>query len=202
MGDIAYAVVDMESTGLSAEFDVPLELGIKLIDVVGYVVAEASWLVWENNDNFQASVQRGRDNTFVNDMHTKSGLWDDLSDIDHAELPTTSREAVDELVCDFLQDHDVKWGSLGMMGNSIGSLDRPFALVHFPKLNEALGYRNIDMSTLKELMKRTNPDLLENLRPIVLDKSNATHRVLDDIDACITEYRAYLQEFLIVDVEV
>lgn len=202
MGDITYAVVDMETTGLDAELDVPLEVGIKLIDAVGYVLAEESWFVWENGDDFQRAVSRGRDNRYVDEMHTKSGLWKDLEKIDHAELPHTHRERVDELMCDFLMEHEVRWGTLGMMGNSIGSLDRPFTIRHFPGLNEALGYRNIDMSSFREVMKRTNPVLLENLKPILGSKEDASHRVLDDIDACITEYRAYLQEFLIVDVEV
>lgn len=193
--DIFAVVVDLETTGLSATKDVPLELGVSVIDKEGYSFGSASWLIWEPEDrDFMASVARGHANEFVERMHTKSGLWDDLNK--HGSL---SRSDVDNAVCDFLTDCDVRFGTIPMMGNSIGSLDRPFGIEHLPMFNGALSYRNIDVSTIKEICKAVNPILFENLRPIIGDKSNATHRVLDDIDACILEYRAYLDNFFFVE---
>lgn len=131
-------------------------------------------------------------------MHHKSGLWNDLYNPNQAKL---TRANADNELCDFLRDHigEDAFGTVPMMGNSIGSLDRPFCLEHFPMFNGALSYRNVDMSSIKEILKAVNPTLWANLKPIIGDKSNATHRVLDDIDACILEYRAYLENFFFVE---
>lgn len=189
------AWVDMETTGLEASKDVPLELGIILTDEWGNKINLASWLVWEENDiSFQAGVKRGHENEFVEPMHTASGLWSDLEN----SPDVFSRDEVDDMVVDFLLDNHVELGTLPMCGNSIGSLDRPFTLVHFPRFNKALNYRNVDMSSLKEICKMVNPGLFENLKPIIGTKADATHRVLDDCDASIREYQTYLEEFLIV----
>lgn len=206
--DIAWAVVDIETTGLDAKLDVPLEVGIKLIDRVGFVIDEAEWLVYEDpaqSLDYKIGLERGKANPFVNPMHEKSGLWLDLVSSPPAEL--FSREAFDESVVGWLEacgapTKDDDGVGLGMMGNSVGSLDRPFTIEHFPRLNLFLGYRNIDISTIKELVKKLNPDLYANLKPIIGDKSKADHRVLSDIDACILEYRTYGIEFLIVGEEV
>lgn len=189
----AFAFIDMETTGLEANLDVPLELGIVLTDLEGNSISDAKWLIWEENKEFQRGVMRGEKNEFVNAMHTKSELWYDL-----AHFETRSRVEVDKEVVDILSDHGVADGSLGMAGNSIGSLDRPFALAHFPLLNKAVGYRNIDISTLKELCKRRNPDLYKALEPTIGTKADATHRVLDDCYASIKEYQTYCEEFLLI----
>jgi len=196
---IAWAVIDIETTGLDAELDVPIEVGIKLIEVSGLVVAEAEWLVWEDSSDYEIGFERGKSNKFVQPMHQKSGLWHDLTVSHSNELYT--REEFDIAICEWLDDMGCPL-MIGMMGNSTGSLDRPFTLRHFPKLNERLGYRNIDMSTLKELVRKLNPTLWENIKPIVANKDLAEHRVMSDIDACIAEYRCYAMEFLMVGNEI
>lgn len=194
MSNIKMAWVDMETTGLEANLDVPLELGIILSDEWGNELHAWEALVWEQDDKaFQRGVNRGRNNDFVNAMHEKSGLWADLGTFE----PLT-RDRADAAAVFWLKEHGVEQGQLAMSGNSIGSLDRPFALVHFPKLNAFLSYRNIDMSSLKELVRLTNPDLYENLKPIIGTKENADHRVLGDCRAALVEYKAYIEEFLIV----
>lgn len=190
------AWVDLETTGLDANEDVPLELGIILSDRFGHEVACAKWLIWEDNAEFLRGVRRGHENEFVQPMHEASGLWEDL-----LQRASCTRDQVDEFVCDFLQNWGVKYGTLPMAGNSIGSLDRPFTLVHFPKFNTALHYRNIDISSTKETVKLLNPDLFENLKPIIGTKADATHRVLDDCRASIREYQAYIREFYMIDPE-
>jgi len=200
-GPITYAVIDLETTGLEAAKDVPLELGIVLTDAWGTEVASASWTIYETSPSFQSGLVRGRRNEFVNNMHYKNGLWRDI------ERSGLSRNQVDQRAVAFLKDWGVKGQSrgegddfdgIGMMGNSIGSLDRPFTIAHFPFLNKYLGYRNIDISSFKEVCKRNNPELFENLRPIIGTKADATHRVLDDCRACIREFQTYLNEFLVV----
>lgn len=186
--------LDMETTGLDASQDVPLELGMILTDEWGQIVDEWKTLIWEeDNKQFQRGVRRGRTNEFVNNMHEKSSLWEDLD-----LFESLTRDEADLAAVEWLKSHGVEQGKLAMSGNSIGSLDRPFALVHFPHLNSFLSYRNIDMSSLKELVRLNNPDLYENLKPIIEDKSAAVHRVLDDCRAAIREYKAYIDNYLIV----
>lgn len=195
MSEIKLAWVDLETTGLEANLDVPLELGIALTDEWGQHIASAEWLIWEESEAYRVGVARGMNNDFVREMHENSGLWDDLA---NPRLGTMTREEVDRDVCSFLQENGVKFRTLPMTGNSIGSLDRPFALVHFPLLNEALSYRNVDISTFKEVCRHVNPELFENLRDVADMKGDASHRVMDDIKASIREYAAYLDNFLIV----
>lgn len=199
---ICYAWFDMETTGLDANKDVPLELGIILTDELGNEIASNKWLVIESNETYGEGIRRGSSNPFVNKMHSDSGLWDDLADI-----KDFSRDQADEAAVAWMESVGVRGQSrgegddfdgLGMAGNSIGSLDRPFVLVHFPKLNAFLGYRNIDLSSLKEICKRNHPALYQNLKPIIGTKSDAKHRVLDDCRASIREFQTYLDEFLIL----
>jgi len=188
--------VDLETTGLDANEEVPLEVGIKLTDDQGFVIAQNKWLVHDDTISFKHKVMLAVQHPVVGPMHRDSGLWKDLGERelhDYAPIYKT-----DDLICEWMNLHDAP-ANLPMVGNSIGSLDRPFVIVHFPKFNERLGYRNIDMSTLKELCKRHNPELYQNLLPIIGTKADAKHRVLEDIDASITEYRAYLDNFLFTE---
>lgn len=188
--------IDLETTGLDAYEEVPLELGLKITDEVGFVLAKNSWLIHDDTSSFDEKIADARDHEIVGPMHEASGLWHDLQ---HRETMTyNSIFRTDHLVVKWLEENGVPEG-LPMCGNSIGSLDRPFVLAHFPALNQYLSYRNIDMSSLKEICKMVNPGLYENLKPIIGTKADADHRVMGDIDASIIEYRAYLDNFLFTE---
>lgn len=182
--------IDLETTGLSAQNDVPLEVGLKLTDHEGYIFAEASWLVWEPNREYADAVASMI--PFVVDMHTKSGLIDDMKG-------GNTRFGVEKRMIEFLEENDALDLALPLAGSSIGSLDRPFLLQHFPTFNTAISYRNIDISTLKELCKMNNPTLYERIVPIIGGKEDSAHRVLSDIDASILEYRTYRDNFLFLE---
>jgi oligoribonuclease len=194
-GDVAPEMlwIDLETTGLEANLDVPLEVGMAITDRWGNVKSSAKRLVWETGVDFQRGVVRGHDNEIVNAMHKQSGLWDDLNAFD-----TMDRQNAEDFFCGWLDSQEIPAGKLPMCGNSIGSLDRPFVQQHFPKLNNHFHYRNIDISSFKEVCKMVNPDLYKNLEPIIGTKADATHRVLGDVAASIREYRAYLDNFLFV----
>lgn len=185
--------IDLETTGLDANHDVPLEVGMAITDRWGNARAVQKCLVWETGIDFQRGVVRGHDNEFVHPMHEKSGLWKDLQ-----TFQTLDRENAEDFFCGWLDRQEVPAGKLPMCGNSIGSLDRPFVQKHFPKLNRHFHYRNIDISSFKEVCRMVNPALFKNLEPIIGTKINATHRVLDDVAASIKEYQAYLDNFLFV----
>lgn len=194
MTNATMAWIDLETTGLSASLDVPLELGIVLTDDHLNVIDSCEWLIMEDNDDYKWGLERGHKDPFVEPMHQKSGLWEDLINRNFAKM---TRANVDDEACQFLQDNGVKYGTLPMCGSSVGSLDRPFTLVHFPAFNEALSYRNIDISSFKEACRRVNPELFENLKSVAHKKASASHRVMEDIEDSILEYKSYLDNFLI-----
>jgi oligoribonuclease len=195
---IVYAVVDIETTGLNAIREVPLEFGIALTDANGFIIQSESWLIHDESALYHQCIARAKAHHIVGPMHEKSGLWADLDGWEKGQIgiQAYTREAADTAITQWLTDMGAPT-ELGMMGNSTGSLDRPFVLQHFPLVDLYLGYRNIDMSSLKELVKRTNPELWAQIKPLVGDKSLADHRTIGDIKACIEEYRVYLREFLI-----
>lgn len=193
--------VDLETTGLDANADIPLECAIGLTDEWGNNLVSKTSLIYEMNTKYGVRVAQGKSHEFVGPMHEKSGLWADLDYYyGHGvpRLPTQSvmpRLAQDTLMVGWLRDNGVKEGTLPMCGNSIGSLDRPFFLQHFPLTNAFLSYRNIDVSSFKETCRRVNPELFDRLRPVAETKDAAAHRALDDLKASIAEYQAYLDNF-------
>lgn len=191
--------IDLETTGLSATSDVPLELGLAVTDMWGKIFAERSWLIHEENPAFSHAMARGADHEIVGPMHDKSGLWDDLTD--HPDRALTRAE-VDMMADNWLASQGVLPGTLPMCGSSIGSLDRPFILAHFPTLNQRFSYRNVDISSIKELCRRFNPRIFEAMPATGYDSSNAAHRVLEDIHTSIKEYQFYLDNFLFVSEDV
>ena len=189
MTEWQYCWIDLETTGLDARTEVPLEIGLKLTDEWGEGGPSKSWLIHEQNDHYKTRIVAAKKHDVVGPMHEKSGLWTDLT------YMQSMRETIDEFAYRWLVGEGVQPGTLPLCGNSVGSLDRPFLLVHFPVLNEFLHYRNIDISSFKEVCRRVNPELFSNLRDIADNKESATHRPLEDIDASITEYQAYVENF-------
>jgi oligoribonuclease len=115
----------------------------------------------------------------VREMHTASGL---LTRIDGATL--TVREAEAQTLA-FLKEHGVPAHSVPLCGNSIGT-DRRFLQTYMPDLEKFFHYRNVDVSTIKELAHRWWPDVLAK-RP---DKATA-HRALEDVHESIAELAYY-----------
>lgn len=194
--DLRMLWIDLETTGLDPEFDVPLEIGLTLTDQWGDIGPTFKTLVFEDDAHWHAAEQRGRALPIVNDMHTKNNLWSDLDEFDVA----TCAEA-EEAICHWLQAQQVEFGKLPMCGSSIGSLDRPFVQTYFPNLNKAFSYRNIDISSVKEICRRVNPELAARIREEEEKRSgrdNKAHRVLEDIEASIFEYTLYVENFFFV----
>lgn len=187
--------IDMETTGLDAEEDAPIELGFMLTDTAGHRIDSWRSLVWESNYYYQRAITQGQRNEFVGPMHEKSGLWMALMSL---QRKLTRVQAEVEVV-DWLKSHGIEAGTMPIIGNSIGSLDRPFLQHHFPNLNEFLHYRNIDISSLKELCRRWNAPLFAQYKKEFDSKGDATHRVMDDIEASILEYELYVKHFLVTD---
>lgn len=185
--------IDLETTGLVASTEVPLELGLILTDKWGEELAAESWLIYEDdNMHFLDCIDNAV--PFVKEMHTKSGLWTDLQSQHY-----WTRDNLDRAACRWLQDLGVESGVLPMTGSSIGSLDRPFVQHHLPNLNKYFNYRNVDISSIKEICDRVNPALMAQLKPFTGGKEDSEHRVLADARASIYEYILYIENFLITE---
>lgn len=179
--------IDLETTGLDAQTDVPLEIGVVLTDKYLNVVDTWQCLVWEENEKFL--MAKANCIPFVKDMHVTNGLWVDLDDPHRHKL---ERGTIDGVLIDWLSGSGIEPGTLPMAGSSIGSLDRPFVQEHFPALNEFLHYRNIDISSVKELCRLWRPDILEAFQKEQPSEAK-WHRVLEDCAGSIEEYKFYIQ---------
>jgi oligoribonuclease len=120
-------------------------------------------------------------------MHTNSGL---LEQIRASTLSTAEAEA---LTLDFLSASGLDAQSTPLCGNSIGT-DRRFLQEYMPDLERFFHYRNVDVSTIKELAQRWSPGILSR-RP---DKATA-HRALGDVMESIAELAFYRTSLFVTD---
>jgi len=166
--------MDLEMTGLDPAENVIVEIATLLTDDDLNLIAQGPELVIKATDE-----HLGRMDKIVLDMHTKSGLLNQI-----AASKTTLQEATEQTLA-FLKEHIDSPGSVPLCGNSIG-MDRRFLAVHMPEIEQFLHYRSIDVSTLKELARRWNPEILD-----VAPRKAVGHRALDDIKASLTELCHY-----------
>ena len=115
--------------------------------------------------------------------HSESGL------LDSVKVSKITEKEAESQTLDFLRKHS-KEGTSPLCGNSI-SHDRRFLLRYMPELASFFHYRNIDVSSIKELVKRWKPELIEGYL-----KENS-HRALADIYESIDELKFYKKNFLI-----
>ncbi len=161
-------------TGLEPDRHVIVEIATVVTDDDLNVLGVGPDLVISaSNDEL---AQMGR---VVTDMHTGSGLLDRIRD------STTSRADAETATLNFLRDLGVPAGQVPLAGNSIGT-DRRFLAHQMPALERYVHYRNVDVSTVKELAQRWRPDVLHR-RPEKL----SAHRAYDDIIESINELAFY-----------
>ncbi|CAM9619897.1 unnamed protein product [Phaeothamnion confervicola] len=164
--------LDMEMTGLLPDTDRVIEVAMVVTDAQLNIVAEGPVLVVHQPD----SVLDGMDH-WNKSTHAKSGL------IDKVRASTLDEAAVEARLIEFLKEH-VASGISPMCGNSICQ-DRRFMARWLPKLEAYFHYRNVDVSTLKELVKRWKPEVAKGMA-----KHNK-HEALADILESIEELKYY-----------
>lgn len=169
--------VDMEMSGLDPDKDVVLEVALVVTDKDLNLVEEGPVLVVRQSD----AVLDGMD-SWNKSTHGKSGL------IDKVKASTLSEADVEQRMLDFMKQH-VGERKSPMCGNSICQ-DRRFMARHLPRLEAYFHYRNLDVSTLKELAARWRPELKEGFK-----KAN-NHTALADIQESIEELRYYRDKFI------
>ncbi|MBV8048280.1 MAG: oligoribonuclease [Paludibacterium sp.] len=169
--------LDMEMTGLNPDTDRIIELAVVITDSQLNIVAESPVLVVHQPD----SVLDGMDD-WNKATHGRSGL------IERVRASTLTEAGAEAQMLAFLQEYTVPRTS-PMCGNSICQ-DRRFMARWMPTLETHFHYRNLDVSTLKELCKRWKPDLARG----VVKKGK--HEALADILESIEEMRYYRDNFL------
>lgn len=186
--------IDIETTGLDPEFDVPLELGLAVTDRWGMPCGD-NWkfsaIVNDRTEAFEAAVKRGRDNDIVGQMHKDSGLWVSL-------MGGASILEVEKSAKVWLEGWSVPLHDLRMAGSSVGQLDRPFTIAYFPGVADYFHpYRVIDVSSIKECCRDLNPRVYDGLEQGA--QKRELHRVIPDMEDTILEYRFYVENFLWTD---
>jgi oligoribonuclease len=164
---------DCEMTGLDIEKDEICEIAVIVTDDQLKPVDEGIQVVIKPSSAAMANM-----GDFVRQMHTESGL---LSELESG----VSIESAQEQVLAYLSKFITEPKTAPLAGNSIGT-DRMFIIRQMPKLDAFLHYRNIDVSSLKELVRRWYPRVY-----FQLPKKIGSHRALADIRESIQELAYY-----------
>lgn len=172
------AWIDLEMTGLDPTRNTIVEIATLLTDDDLEIIAEGPDLVIHQPPEALAVMD-----PFVVSMHTRSGLLPEI------EASTVSLADAASATLAFLQEHIPEARTVPLCGNSIGT-DRRFLAAYMPEIEEFLHYRSVDVSTLKELIKRWNPKLLAGA-----PSKAEGHRALDDIRESVVELRYYRDVF-------
>ena len=172
------AWMDLEMTGLDPVRNVIVEIATLVTDDELNIVAEGPDLVLHATADELALMDE-----IVVGMHTRSGLLEAI------KVSTVTLADAHEQTLAFLKEHLKEPRSVPLCGNSIGT-DRRFLSQYLPEIENFLHYRSVDVSTIKELMKRWNPPLLKGA-----PRKGEGHRALDDIRESVVELRYYQEVF-------
>ena len=169
--------IDLEMTGLKPETDRILEMALVVTDADLAPVAVAPVWVLHQDDSTLAAMDSWNQGT-----HGRSGL------IEKVKVSTYNEVEIEAAALAFLNEY-VPPRTSPMCGNSICQ-DRRFLARWMPALEAFFHYRNLDVSTLKELCRRWKPDLMKGI------PKEGKHEALADVYESIEELRYYRREFI------
>ena len=172
--------MDLEMTGLDPAKEVIVEIATLITDDELNIIAEGPDLVVHQPEHLLAAMD-----PFVVNMHTKSGLLNEI------RTSTLSLEEAGRITLDFIKSHVGAPKTVPLCGNSIGT-DRMFLNRYMPALDQHLHYRNIDVSSIKELTRRWFPKAYFGA-----PAKTGNHRALGDIQDSIAELAYYRQTVFI-----
>jgi oligoribonuclease len=172
--------VDMEMTGLEPDTDRIIEVAVVVTDMHLNIIAEGPVFAIHQSDETLDKMDAWNKGT-----HGRSGL------IERVKASTVSEEEAQEQLIAWLKQY-VPAGKSPMCGNTICQ-DRRFMVRTMPKLEAFFHYRNLDVSTLKELCKRWKPQIVAGF------KKHQKHTALADIIESIEELRYYREHFIKLD---
>lgn len=172
--------VDMEMTGLDPDSDRIIEVAVVVTDMHLNVLAEGPVFAIHQSDAVLDKMDAWNKGT-----HGRSGL------IDRVKASTVTEADAEAALIAFLRNF-VPAGKSPMCGNTICQ-DRRFMARGMPKLEAFFHYRNLDVSTLKELCRRWRPELVSGF------KKHQKHTALADILESVEELRYYREHFIKLD---
>jgi len=170
--------IDMEMTGLDPETDRIIEVAAVVTDMELNILAEGPVFAIHQSDAVLDKMDSWNKGT-----HGKSGL------IDRVKATSITEAEAEEALVAFLKRY-VPTGKSPMCGNSICQ-DRRFMARGMPKLEAFFHYRNLDVSTLKELCRRWKPELVKGF------KKHQKHTALADILESVEELKYYREHFIV-----
>ena len=167
--------LDLETTGLNVETRAIIEIATIITDKDLNVIAEGPDLVIRQPESTLGALDE-----WCRDQHGASGL------LRASRQSTVSLEDAENQTLAFVKAHCPP-RACPLAGNSI-CFDRRFLIRYMPRLEAHLNYRNVDVSTLKELCYRWRPGVMKTV------VKESTHRALDDIRESIDELRHYREK--------
>ena len=171
--------IDMEMTGLAPDSDRIIEIALLVTDAQLVTLAEGPLLVVHQPDEVLEAMDSWNKST-----HKKSGL------IERVRASKMSEADAERAALEFLESH-VPANASPMCGNSICQ-DRRFLARWMPRLEAHFHYRNLDVSTLKELVRRWKPELMKGFT------KEGKHEALADILESIEELKFYRRSVMTI----
>jgi len=168
--------IDLEMTGLDPEHDRIIEIATIVTDSQLNILAEGPNLVVHQSDKLLDGMDE-----WCTKQHGQSGLTQKVRDSRISE-----RQAELDTIR-FINEY-VDQGASPICGNSIGQ-DRRFLVKYMPELEAFFHYRNLDVSTIKELARRWAPEVLDGV------VKKGSHLAMDDIKDSINELQHYRETF-------
>ena len=167
--------MDLEMTGLIPEHDTIIEIATIVTDSQLNILAQGPVMAIHHSKRVLDAMD-----DWNTKQHGGSGL------VERVLQSTTAMREAEQATLAFLQQWVPK-GKSPLCGNSIGQ-DRRFLVRYMPELDNYFHYRSIDVSTIKELTRRWQPELLEGV------VKQGSHLALDDIKDSIAELKYYRQK--------
>lgn len=176
--DLNLVWMDLEMTGLDPERERIIEIAVIVTDPDLTVSVEGPVLAVHQSDETLAGMDNWNKST-----HGKSGL------IDRVKASTVTEAEAEAQILAFIKKYVPKKAS-PLCGNTIGQ-DRRFLVRYMPKLEDYMHYRNLDVSTLKEIARRWKPEVYKNF------KKKQAHTALADVQESIDELKYYREHFIV-----
>lgn len=177
LNDLNLVWVDMEMSGLNPDSDRILEVAMIVTDAELNTLAISPVVVVHQPDEVLDAMDSWNKGT-----HGKSGL------IDKVKASQTTETQASQIFLEFMSGY-VPAGKTPMCGNTVHQ-DRRFMQRYMPELERFFHYRNVDVSTIKELCRRWNPEIMKGF------EKRGAHTALADIQESIDELRYYRHHWI------